>query len=181
MSKRVYADARNTPSVRKGYELGGYVKEPDMSGSVKLNMRHPKAEEAPFIHDEGDFRRWVIGRLHDKEPSQVSYIESHQTSAGIPDLNIFMRGKDLWIELKVLSDTKTPKMRPTQKRWHADRWHNGGFSWVLCCDLDYQVLLVLPGHVAAGMGTKQGVWRAAAATHPLLDVVDVLRSLTKRF
>lgn len=151
-----------------------------MSGSVKLNMRAGGVELPPLMRDEGDFRRFVIHRLEDKENPHTSYIESHQTSAGIPDLNVFMQGRDIWVELKVLSDLKRPKMRASQKRWHVDRHNAGGMSWVLCCDLTYQHVIVIPGHVAAGLGSNIGVWRAAGNVHPLLDVVDVFRSMARR-
>ena len=137
--------------------------------------------DVPVMEDEGDFRRYVIGRVLKSEPrSQTSYIESHETSAGIPDLNIYMRGRDVWIELKVLSDTKPAKMRPTQKRWHVDRFNSGGMSWVMTLDLTQMKLLIIPGNVAAGLGTNIGVWRNVAAAHPVEDVVDVIRSMARR-
>ena len=152
-----------------------------MSGSVKMPVYQPSAERPPILRDEKGFRKFVICRLEEKEsPSHISYIESHETSAGIPDLNVFIQGRDVWIELKVLSDHKAPKMRPTQKRWHVDRFNAGGFSWVLVLDLTHQHMLVLPGNVAAGLGSNIGVWRAAGMEHPLLDVVDVIRSMVRR-
>lgn len=133
--------------------------------------------QVPEISDEADFRRFVTecaGSAH------VSHIESHEASPGIPDLNICMRGIDIWIELKVMSSRKPPKMRPTQKRWHTDRFEHGGISWVMALDLDLMDVLLIPGHVAAGLPNKPGLWRAAAAIHPFLEMSKVLRSLERR-
>ena len=131
----------------------------------------------PKITCEDDFRRYVgecAGNAH------VSHIESHLTSAGIPDLNICIGGYDLWIELKVMSNRKLPKMRPTQRKWHIDRAENGGVSWVMVLDLDLMDVLIIPGNVAAGLPSKPGVWRAAAAIHPFMEMPKTLRSLVRR-
>jgi hypothetical protein len=138
-----------------------------------------KADKVPpVLHNETDFRRYITERI--KPNAHVSYIESHMTSAGIPDLNIYLRRQDIWLELKTLSDTKDPKMRNTQKRWHVNRFENKGLSWVIALDLDQMVMLVLPGNIAAGLPAKTSVWRATANIHPVLDIVVVLQSMARR-
>lgn len=130
------------------------------------------------ITDEGDFRRYVIDQC--RSNAHVSYIESHQTSAGIPDLNVFVYGRDVWIELKVFSDNKSPKMRTTQKKWHIDRFFRGGLSWVMAYDLDQKLLVVIPGNTAATLSAKAGVWRGSGILHPLDGIGGVIHSMSKR-
>lgn len=129
------------------------------------------------VRNEDDFRRYVAECAAD---CHVSHIESHLTSAGIPDLNICMRGTELWLELKVMSSRKPPKMRATQKKWHVDRFEHGGISWVVTLDLDMMDVLILPGNVAAGLPSNPGIWRAAAMIHPFMDMPKLLRSLARR-
>ena len=150
----------------------------EMSATTRITL-DPKAHPVPIlIHDERDLRRFIERRLDGL--AHTSQIESHETSAGIPDFNIFMDGRDVWVELKVLSDRKPPKMRPTQRRWHNDRWANGGMSWVLAYDLDDDILLVIPGHTAAGLDRRVASWRAAGSPRNIEEIVDVIKSLTKR-
>jgi len=149
-----------------------------MSASSKVVM-DPKLVPLPIIiHDERDLRRFTERQMDGL--AHLSHIESHETSAGIPDFNIFMDGRDVWIELKVMSDKKPPKMRPTQRRWHTDRWANGGMSWVVVYDLDEDVLRVIPGHTAAGLDRRVASWRAAGSPRNIEEIVDVIKSLTKR-
>lgn len=54
----------------------------------------------------------------------VSQIESHETSAGIPDTNAHKDGVDLWIECK-FSRGKPFVVRKTQKRWIRARLRAG--------------------------------------------------------
>lgn len=140
-------------------------------------MTAPKTKPTN-VSSEDDFRRYVSECAGTN--AHVSHIESHLTSAGIPDLNICSCGNEMWIELKVMNSKKPPKMRPTQKKWHVDRREAGGVSWVMCLDLDLMDVLLLPGDVAAGLPAKPGVWRAAAAIHPFPEMPKIIRSLTRR-
>jgi hypothetical protein len=79
-----------------------------------------------------------------------------------------------------MSNRKQPKMRPTQRKWHTDRHARGGISWVMVFDLDIKDVLILPGNIAAGLPSNAGVWRAAAAIHPLTTMTKLLRSLARR-
>ena len=133
--------------------------------------------QVPEISDEADFRRFVTecaGSAH------VSHIESHEASPGIPDLNICMRGIDIWIELKVMSSRKPPKMRATQKRWHANRYDHGGRSWVITLDLDEMNLVVLPGQTAASLPAKVGIWRNIGFTHSVTAIPAIIRMMARR-
>lgn len=148
-----------------------------MSASARINL---SAEAYPVLRNESEFRRYVIEQIKDNEIAHVTYIESHLTSAGVPDLNIYMLGRDIWLELKVMTSLKGPKMRSSQKRWHIHRWNQGGKSWVLTLDMTNMELLVVPGHVGAGLGTSPSIWRRECTVHPISGLVNVIRSMTRR-
>lgn len=109
----------------------------------------------------------------------VSNIESHSTSAGIPDQNIFLMGADLWLELKVIKDDQV-KMRPTQRKWHTDRAAKGGLSWVLVLDPKNEDVLVVPGATAAGLAPRASAWRAAGVAWNITAIPKLLLSLARR-
>lgn len=111
--------------------------------------------------------------------AHVSNIESHQTSAGIPDMNIYLQRQDLWLELKVIRDEKVT-MRATQRRWHLDRYEHGGLSWVLVLDPKSEDILVVPGDVAAGLPPRVAAWRAAGTAWNVDTIPKLLLSLAKR-
>lgn len=130
------------------------------------------------MNTENDFRQKVID-VAEGMGAHVSHIESHQTSAGIPDLCIFLMEEDLWIELKVIKK-RAVKLRPTQKRWHADRAQCGGMSWVLVLDPETDCILVVPGAVAAGLDSRAGSWRAVAGVSNVQELPQLLMKLIKR-
>ena len=57
----------------------------------------------------------------------VSQIESHATSAGIPDTHYFGHSTDGFIELKVAKVNGAIEVRNTQKAWFRDRIKVGGY------------------------------------------------------
>lgn len=130
------------------------------------------------MNSEDDFRREVID-VATRLGGHVSHIESHQTSAGIPDLIIYLTDEDLWLELKVIKDKKV-HLRPTQKRWHADRAEAGGMSWVLVLDPLNEDILVVPGRVAATLDSRARSWRAAAGVSNVPELPKLLMKLVKR-
>lgn len=127
--------------------------------------------------NEDEFRKHVI-IVAKKLVAHVSHIESHESSAGIPDLNLFLTGADLWIELKVIKAGRV-KMRPTQKRWHTDRAEHGGKSWVLALDPRTQDVLVLPGHTAAALAPTEAAWRAASSLSNIPELSGLLITLAR--
>jgi hypothetical protein len=56
----------------------------------------------------------------------VSQIESHATSAGIPDTHYFGHNTDGFIELKVAKVNGAIEIRNTQKAWFRERIKAGG-------------------------------------------------------
>jgi hypothetical protein len=55
-----------------------------------------------------------------------SRVESHETSAGIPDIDFCMDSIEGHIELKYGNDKNRPKIRPTQLKWFINRKKMGG-------------------------------------------------------
>lgn len=108
------------------------------------------------MNSEEDFRKHVM-KVGEAEGGHVSWIEAHLSAAGIPDLNIRLQGQDVWLELKVIKEGQI-RLRPTQKRWHRDRHRAGGKSWVAVLNRATNMILVLPGHVAAGLDSRVHSW-----------------------
>ena len=128
--------------------------------------------------NEIEFRRAVVA-VAEANGGHVSHIESHLSSAGIPDLNIFMDGTDLWVELKVIKKGQV-KMRPTQRRWHNDRHKTDGESWVAVLDPEKQDILILRGHTAAALPPDAKAWRAAGRAWNALAIGHLLQAITRR-
>ena len=69
-----------------------------------------------------------------------SRVESHLTSAGIPDVDFCIEGTEGHIELKFAHNTiKKNFVRPTQVKWFRDRAKAGGHPWLLA--------LIIVGHI----------------------------------
>lgn len=66
----------------------------------------------------------------------VSQIESHDTSAGIPDTHYFGHSTDGFIELKVAKINGSVAIRNTQKAWFRDRIKAGGYHQYLLVGFD---------------------------------------------
>lgn len=117
--------------------------------------------------DETMFRRNIMAAC-EAFGWHVSSIEAHCSAAGIPDLNIHPDSShrmsprpDVWLELKMVREGHV-KLRPTQRRWHRERHEAGGKSWVAALDRRTGDILLVPGHVAAGIDTRAESWRAVA-------------------
>lgn len=119
------------------------------------------------IKSEDQFRRHVIDVALGQN-FHVTHVESPVTSAGVPDLNL-ARTLDCWVELKVVKH-ECVKMRPTQKRWHRERFEHDGKSWVMTFDPDSETVLVTPGRVAWNLGPGISEWRAVSNTFRLSDL-----------
>lgn len=61
----------------------------------------------------------------------ASRVESHSTSAGIPDVDYCINGVEGHLELKYSKSNKPPEIRNTQIKWHTKRRENGGRSYIL--------------------------------------------------
>lgn len=61
-----------------------------------------------------------------KPKGHLSWVESHATSAGFPDVDCCADGQIAQIELKVEKKNGKIEIRPTQYRWMKDRLRAGG-------------------------------------------------------
>jgi hypothetical protein len=76
---------------------------------------------------DGDLRK--IFQRYWREPHWQS-IESGGTSAGIPDLNGCVDGREFWVEAKVTSSWKVNNVKPAQVGWIERRTRAGGRVFV---------------------------------------------------
>ena len=79
-------------------------------------------------------------------PMHLSWIESHATSAGVPDVNYCCYGVEGWLELKAGPDIE---VRSTQVRWFRDRIAAGG--WPLFLIQWGECFIAVPGSRAAAL------------------------------
>lgn len=128
------------------------------------------------MKSEDEFRRHVI-KVAEDMGGHVSHIESHQTSAGVPDLNMRLFGEDVWLELKVVRKDGAVKLRPPQKRWHRDRAASGGKSWVAVLLAETDSVLVIPGHVAQTLAPPIKLWTVRGHVFKAGAISDLLKSL----
>ena len=87
----------------------------------------------------------VISSL-DNSPLHVSWVESHDTAIGIPDLNYCCEGVEGWIELKCAPNIE---IRAAQVIWFENRIRAGGHPLFLVEIED--MFLVVPGSRAASL------------------------------
>lgn len=59
------------------------------------------------------------------------FVESKETSPGIPDLDFCIKGVEGKIEIKWGTNKKTPTLKPTQCAWFRRRVGAGGNCWLL--------------------------------------------------
>lgn len=88
-------------------------------------------------------------------------IESGLTGGGIPDINACRKGKEIWIELKVV-DGRRVKMRPEQVGWHLRRARAGGVTFILAYHERLDVFMYWPGRLAREV-KRQGVGAAGSS------------------
>jgi len=86
---------------------------------------------------ETRLRKYVLDNI--EHVGHWSKVESHDTSAGIPDLNHCISGAEGWLELKFGNEVKPPKLRPTQCAWFRRRTKmgiDGAPQLLVCVELD---------------------------------------------
>jgi len=98
---------------------------------------------------ESDFAREVKQSLLNVDSNiHISSVESHLTSAGIPDLDVCIDGEENHIELKWSWEDNAPEIRPTQVRWFKNRCKAGGNPWIFAKVWAFNncQYLLIPGH-----------------------------------
>lgn len=74
------------------------------------------------MSNETTVRKYLADKIH----GHVVQIESHATSAGVPDTNYCLyNGVEGWIEIKFSTHKKKFKVRGTQKTWFRRRLRCG--------------------------------------------------------
>jgi hypothetical protein len=79
---------------------------------------------------ESRLRKYLTDNLNSFS-CHMCMVESHAVSAGIPDLNYCLNGKEGWIELKWWTNTNPAQFRPTQIAWFRRRVAAGGKPLVI--------------------------------------------------
>jgi hypothetical protein len=112
---------------------------------------------------ETSYRRAIVPQL--VTMGQVSVVESHDTSVGIPDLNFCAKvGYEAWLELKWVYEDRMPNIRPAQVAWHRRRSEISPNSFVLVGTWEGEHILI-PSHSAETMKTMPNdleTWRAVS-------------------
>lgn len=79
------------------------------------------------MSNETTVRKYLADKIH----GHVVQIESHATSAGVPDTNFCVKGVDGWIEIKFVRGKNKIKVRNTQKTWFRRRLAAGATNLFL--------------------------------------------------
>jgi hypothetical protein len=108
----------------------------------------------------------------------MSWVESHSTSPGIPDISYCCYGVEGWIELKCGPGIE---VRPSQVLWMEERIKAGGSPLFLVQWED--TFYIVPGHRAAALrsdpseegirGLSSTVWTGEL---PIYDFLTVIRN-----
>lgn len=106
----------------------------------------------------------------------VSWVESHDTAIGIPDLNYCVRSVEGWLELKCGPEIE---VRAAQVRWMEERIASGG--WPLFLIQYGDIFLVIPGsaaeslrqepHQENAMRLASAIWQGEPPAEHFLKVI----------
>ena len=131
------------------------------------------------MQKENALRKIVKGLIASSRYTQlaVSWVESHYTSPGIPDLNYCCNGIEGWLELKAGPDLE---VRASQVIWMEDRVSAGGFPLFLIKWGD--VFMVVPGSEAQSIRSNPSrenimcrastVWNDKIATEDFFTLLE---------
>ena len=108
------------------------------------------------------------------EEVHISWVESHETVLGIPDLNYCYKEVEGWIELKAGPDIE---VRSSQVRWMKDRIKAGGYPLFL---IEWgSMFLVIPGSAASALRSdpcqETAIRYASSVWHDDLPTTGLLR------
>tara|TARA_R110000803_G_scaffold51850_1_gene106924 strand:+ start:219 stop:623 length:405 start_codon:yes stop_codon:yes gene_type:complete len=73
---------------------------------------------------------WKLFRGHLPRGAHAQRVETGGTGLGIPDINICCGGREIWVELKIVSG-KQVRLSPEQVAWHFRRTNAGGQTYVV--------------------------------------------------
>ena len=130
---------------------------------------------------ESSLRRRVKRLIKDAKDTynsdvHVSWVESHDTSIGIPDLNYCSGRVEGWLELKAGPDIE---VRASQVRWMKDRIKAGGHPLFL---IEWgNMFLIIPGSAASDLRLnpclENALRLASSVWHDELPTVGLLRAM----
>jgi len=112
-------------------------------------------------------------------PLSTSWVESPNTSPGIPDLSYCHKGVEGWLELKA---GPKPEIRVTQERWFEERIEAGGHPLILAqWRQDY---MIIPGSRISALRRRpvEETFRRLATTswHRRIPVYSLLKVMISR-
>lgn len=122
--------------------------------------------------NESTLRAKVIAMITAAD-GHASPIESHDVSAGIPDINYCIKGHEGHIELKVGKDSRPPALRPTQHRWAVLRNRaEGTFFYLFLNNSDGNVYLIDGCDVQGLVQARTKAWAnlASASWHSVNEM-----------
>lgn len=120
---------------------------------------------------ESQFRKFLCGQIKTLG-GHASKVESHDLSAGIPDVDYCLESVENHIELKVGSKEVWPEIRPTQCLWFNKRIKAGGKPFIMLLDNDTGMVHVIAGTCVDRISNKPiGVWIEHADASILLEEI----------
>lgn len=82
-----------------------------------------------MVASEADLR--TLLRTHKEVRLHLSFVESHLTASGVPDVAYTINGVTGWLELKYGTARRAPHFRQSQRRWFQTNLAAGGHPVVL--------------------------------------------------
>jgi Holliday junction resolvase len=76
---------------------------------------------------------YKLFKKHLPSVADCQRIETGSTGLGIPDLNVCHKGREIWIELKIVKGRRV-KLSPEQIAWHHRRNRAGGETYIIARD-----------------------------------------------
>jgi hypothetical protein len=104
--------------------------------------------------NETEFRRAVMSVI-EQAGGDVSFVESKETSPGIPDLNWCIQSLEGWTELKYSYKGELPEIRPLQRRWTKNRIKAGGYVSWMCYHSPSDMIYIISGDELPNIKTMQ--------------------------
>jgi len=133
---------------------------------------------------ETKYRRAIVNQLITM--GQVSVVESHDTSIGIPDLNFYSKESyEVWLEIKWVYPDRMPNIRPSQVAWHRNRSNISPNSFMLIGTW-FNSHILIPGHAVESvkiLGNDLEEWKAVSygiwencEKPPMRDILERIKA-----
>ena len=93
------------------------------------NLECHQQRSESMVNSEADLRQLLQTRKD--AHCHLSFVESHLTSSGIPDIAYTIDGITGWLELKYGTPARAPHLRLSQRQWFKDNVSAGGMPLLL--------------------------------------------------